>query len=64
MRFLLRLLINAAAVEVERSDPAVRSLLPEHIGHKYQAVPLRRDNGAAVPKLRRYLLVKTDFCRR
>ena len=30
------------------SDPALRSLLPESIGHKYQAVALRRDNGELI----------------
>ena len=32
----------------ELSDPALRSLLPENIGHKYQAVPLRRENGELI----------------
>ena len=32
----------------ELSDPALRALLPEHIGHKYQAVPLRRENGELI----------------
>ena len=32
----------------ERSDPALRTLLPEHLGHRYQAVPLRRDNGELI----------------
>ena len=32
----------------ELSDPALRALLPEHIGHKYQAVSLRRDNGELI----------------
>jgi type IV pilus assembly protein PilB len=32
----------------ERSDPALRALLPEHIGHRYQAVPLRRENGELI----------------
>ncbi|MEP7114254.1 MAG: GspE/PulE family protein, partial [Ilumatobacteraceae bacterium] len=30
------------------SDPSLRTLLPEHIGHRYQAVPLRRENGKLV----------------
>ena len=32
----------------ELSDPALRGLLPEHIGHRYQAVPLRRENGELI----------------
>ncbi|MEY2445660.1 MAG: type pilus assembly protein PilB [Ilumatobacteraceae bacterium] len=40
--------LDAISAEVERTDPAVRSLLPEHLGHKYQAVPLRRDGGELV----------------
>jgi Type II secretion system (T2SS), protein E, N-terminal domain len=32
----------------EWSDPALRTLLPEHLGHRYQAVPLRRENGELI----------------
>jgi type IV pilus assembly protein PilB len=36
------------AAGAEWSDPALRTLLPEHIGHRYQAVPLRRENGELI----------------
>ncbi|MGZ6962148.1 MAG: GspE/PulE family protein, partial [Ilumatobacteraceae bacterium] len=41
-------LIDASPVEAERSDTSVRSLLSEVVGHRYQAVPLRRDNGELI----------------
>ncbi len=34
--------------EAEWSDPALRTLLPEHIGRRYQAVPLRRQDGVLI----------------
>jgi type IV pilus assembly protein PilB len=40
--------VDPHAVEAEWSDPTLRSLLPEHIGHRYQAVPLRRENGKLI----------------
>ena len=34
--------------EVEHVDPAVRSLLPESIAHRYQSVPLHREGGELI----------------
>jgi hypothetical protein len=39
---------DATAPGTEWSDPALRTLLPEHIGRRYQAVPLRREDGVLI----------------
>ncbi len=40
--------VGPRSVEPEWSDPALTTVLPEHIGRRYQAVPLRRESGRLV----------------
>ena len=39
---------GSRALDVERSDPSLRTALPEHLARRYQAIPLRREDGRLV----------------